>query len=172
MRKSEHEAEYLEFVRDVGPSLHRMAVAASRDRHQAEDLVQVTLEKLYVAWPKIRRDVGNPRAYARTMIVRSLIDDRRRPVTRREINAELLPETPVADGTQRVVDRDWLRTALDGLSARQRVSVVLRHLEGLSVAECAQALGTSESNIKAATREGMAALKRSAAAMGEEAGHE
>lgn len=160
--RADHEEEFRAFVVEASPALRRTALAASRDPHRADDLVQETLTKLYVAWPRVRREVGSPLAYARTTLVRSLVDEQRRPFWRREVRVERVPETGRADDTQRVVDHDWLGRALGGLSTRQRVAVVLRHLEGLSVAECAELIGTSETNVKAATREGMAALRAAA----------
>jgi DNA-directed RNA polymerase specialized sigma24 family protein len=38
----------------VGPRLRRQAYVIVRDWHIAEDMVQTTFVKLYVAWPRIR----------------------------------------------------------------------------------------------------------------------
>lgn len=154
--------DFRAFAETAIPMLHRTALAACGDRHRADDLVQTALEKLFVSWPRIRREARDPLAYARTTVVRSLIDDARRPFWRREVRSRTLPETGGVDEAQRAVDRDWVRSALDDLTPRQRLAVVLRHLEGLSVQECARAIGTSETNVKAATREGMAALRSAA----------
>ncbi|MBD2760870.1 hypothetical protein IEE94_15330 [Yimella sp. cx-573] len=79
-------------------------------------------------------------------------------------DTDMPPDAVSPDRSQETVDRDWLRSALQALPARQRMAVVLRHLECLSVTECARVLDMSESNVKAATREGMAALRTAATA--------
>lgn len=162
--KAEEEEQFRLFVLEAGPVLRRMAVAVCRDPHRADDAVQEALIKLFVAWPRISRDVATPLAYARTIVARGLIDDHRRPFRRREVVADMPPDAVSPDRSQETVDRDWLRSALQALPARQRMAVVLRHLECLSVTECARVLDMSESNVKAATREGMAALRTAATA--------
>jgi hypothetical protein len=37
------------------PRLRRLAYAACRDHHQADDLVQGALERVFAAWPRVRR---------------------------------------------------------------------------------------------------------------------
>ena len=128
------------------------------DWHRAEDLVQVTLTKIYVAWPKIRRD-GSVDAYSRKIMVRAAIDESRRAYRRRESVVDTLPENssipPV--GVEDSVD---VRRALAQLPAGQRAVVVLRYWEDLSVTETAAALGKSEGTIKSQSAKGLATLRK------------
>ena len=66
-RGSRAEQEFEEFALARTPQLSRSAWLLCGDRHQAEDLVQETLAKVYVRW---RRPLGsridNPAAYARS----------------------------------------------------------------------------------------------------------
>ena len=52
-------------------------------RDWADDLLQTSLVKLYVAWPRLHLD-GREEAYVRQIIVRANIDESRRP-WRREV---------------------------------------------------------------------------------------
>jgi DNA-directed RNA polymerase specialized sigma24 family protein len=47
------------------------------DGHQADDLVQETITKLYARWPRLSR-VDNLDGYVHTMLVRTFLDERRR----------------------------------------------------------------------------------------------
>jgi DNA-directed RNA polymerase specialized sigma24 family protein len=64
MRGSVRDAEFSEYVAGRRAQLRRTAYLLCGDVHRAEDLVQTTLMKVYVAWPRMSRD-GNVDAYAR-----------------------------------------------------------------------------------------------------------
>lgn len=127
------------------------------DAHAAEDLVQVALTRLYVAWPRVDREAG-PEAYARKILVNALIDERRRPWSRRESSRAELPDAPAA-APGSAEDRDAVRRALAELGPRMRAAVVLRHWLGYDVAECAQLLGCSEGTVKSQTARGLERLR-------------
>ncbi len=119
--------------------LLRVAVLICREHADAEDAVQIALER---AW-RHATDLHDPdrlSAWLRRIVVREAlrIEGRRRGLLARwfaaprEIAVE--PEAPLG--------RDLaLREALRSLSAEQRASVVLHHLEGYSVAEAALLMG-------------------------------
>jgi RNA polymerase sigma-70 factor (sigma-E family) len=153
--RAERDAAYDEFVRTRRTHLRRVAYAACGDWHRADDVVQDALVKLYVAWPRVRRD-GGEEAYARRIVVRAAIDQSRRP-WRRERSTDRLPDT-AARALLSVEDRDALLTAVLALPAMQRTTVLLRHWLGLSVAETAADLGISEGTVKSHTSRGLAAL--------------
>ena len=50
------------------PALQRLAHLLTGDAHTAQDLVQTTLAKLYLAWDRLE-DRGNIDAYARRILV-------------------------------------------------------------------------------------------------------
>src|ERR1700761_5576240 len=70
------------------PALRRTAYLMCGDWHQADDLVQTALTKLFVAWKRVRSD-EHPDAYARRILTRCSLDERRRP-WRRESPADEL----------------------------------------------------------------------------------
>ena len=84
MRGTQRDTEFVDFVTAQRTALLRMArlLTAGDDAH-AEDLVQTTLTKLYVHWPRVRR-AGNPVGYARTSLTHAFVDEQRRAHRRRE----------------------------------------------------------------------------------------
>jgi len=80
---ADRDAEYSEFVLTRQRQLRRMAFLICGDWHLAEDVLQTALIKLYAAWPRLHRD-GREEAYVRQIIVRTNIDEHRRP-RRREV---------------------------------------------------------------------------------------
>ena len=155
MRRAEREAAYVDFVTSRHSHLRRVARALTRDPHQADDLLQTALTKLYVAWPRVHRN-GSEEAYVRRILVRASIDESRRP-WRRERPTETLPDRPAPEVDPD--DRSALLAALHSLPAQQRATVLLRHWLGLSVTETAAELGISEGTVKSHTSRGLAALR-------------
>lgn len=154
MRRSDREAEFTEYVDARRAQLSRTAYLLCGDSHRAEDLVQTALVKLYLAWPRVRRD-GNVDAFARRVLVNAHIDETRRPWRRERWGLDGHDEGVAPAET--VEDRDVLLTALAGLPEGQRKVVVLRHFVGLSVEETAHDLGISTGTVKSQTSH---ALKR------------
>ena len=155
----DRDAEFGEFLDSRAVVMRRTAyLLCGGDWHRAEDLVQTTLTKIYVAWPRIRRD-GSVDAYSRKIMVRAAIDESRKAYRRRESVVDELPETSAVPpvGVEDAVD---VRRALAQLPAGQRAVVVLRYWEDLSVTETAHALGKSEGTIKSQAAKGLASLRR------------
>lgn len=153
----DRDTEFGEFLDSRAAVMRRTAyLLCGGDWHRAEDLVQTTLTKIYVAWPRIRQD-GSIDAYSRKIMVRAAIDDSRRAFRRRESVVDQLPETPTYRGFDEAVD---VRRALAKLPAGQRAVVVLRYWEDLSVEETARTLGRSEGTVKSQSAKGLATLRR------------
>lgn len=150
------DAEFTAFVATRRAHLRRTAYLLCGDWHQAEDLVQTTLSKLYVAWPRLRTN-GSTDAYARKILVRAHVDETRRP-WRRERSASHLADS-AAPGGLAVEDRDALLAALAELPAGQRSAVVLRHWLGLSVEETAADMGCSTGTVKSQTARAVSCLR-------------
>lgn len=124
------------------------------DAHLAEDLVQQTLVRVYLHWRKASRE---PLAYARRTLLNVFLDHRRRASTQRELATDEPPEVAAWDD-HRDVDTGLL-VALAELPDRMRAAVVLRHVEGLSVAETATVLDVSEGTVKSQTARGLDKLR-------------
>src|SRR4051794_41699998 len=71
------DAAYLAYVHGRLSALRRIGYLLSGDEHQADDLVQETITKLYARWPRISA-VDNVDAYTHTMLVRAFLDEKRR----------------------------------------------------------------------------------------------
>jgi RNA polymerase sigma-70 factor (sigma-E family) len=160
LRRAETTAEFVEFTRAHRDDLVRTAVLlCAGDEAFAEDLVQTTLTRLYLAWAKVRR-ADRPLAYARTALTNSFIDEVRRAHRRRETPMEHLPVAvdvaqPHSDAELRTVVLDALRS----LGPRQRAVVVLRHWHDLDVYETARALGCSVGTVKSQNARALARLR-------------
>jgi RNA polymerase sigma-70 factor (sigma-E family) len=141
--------------------LRRTAYLLCGDWHRAEDLVQTTLVKLYVAWPRLSRG-SSVDAYARQVLVRTAIDEARRWFRRSETAVWELPD--VAAAQPRSDDVLDVRRALAALPPGQRAVLVLRFWEDLPVEETASLLGCSEGTVKSQTSRGLATLRRLLAA--------
>lgn len=149
------EQEFRAYVAARQAALRRTAFLMCGDWHTADDLVQVTLTKLYVAWARVQRDRG-PDAYAHRILANAVVDEHRRPWRR-----EVLVEDPVERAVPGVGsdDRVDLQRALDTLTPGQRVTVVLRFWVDASVEETARALGCSPGTVKSQTARALASLR-------------
>ena len=138
-------------------SLHHTARLLTHDQHSAQDLVQTTLAKLYLAWDRIS-DRDNVDAYARRILVNEHRSTWRRASTRREVATEALPDRGVADreydGT-----RDAVWQFVCTLPPRQRAVIVLRYYEELTEPEVAELLGISVGTVKSQAHRALAALR-------------
>jgi len=171
------EADFELFARGIMHRLLRTAVFLVGDRHTAEDLVQVSLERTARHWRRIGGD--NPEAYSRKVLVNLAIDRTRKLKRGRD--------TPIGDAT----DLDLLgsgRDAVGGsgsgspsgsgpgsgsgdadpsgdlaaglaaLPARQRAVLVLRYWCDLDEREIADTLGISTGSVKTHASRGLKAL--------------
>jgi RNA polymerase sigma-70 factor (sigma-E family) len=146
---TERDAQFHAFVAERRSRLVQTAtLLTAGDRHLAEDLVQATLTKLYVAWPAFRR-ADNPNAYVHRVLVNALIDERRRIWRRREESMADVPERAGDAFDGRIGDP--VRQALRGLPPRMRAVLVLRYFLDLGVAESAEILGCTEGTVKSQT---------------------
>ncbi|EXG79465.1 SigE family RNA polymerase sigma factor [Cryptosporangium arvum] len=150
--------EYHEYVRSALPVLRRLAYVLCQDGHRADDLVQNALVKLYLAWDKARR-AENRNAYARTVLVRVFLSERRANWARRVVLVDRLPEQASVPGPDPAATLA-LRAALATLPPKQRAALVLRYYADLSVDETAEALGCPANTVKSHTARGIAALRR------------
>jgi RNA polymerase sigma-70 factor (sigma-E family) len=140
-------------------ALSRTAYLLTGNRADAEDLVQVTLAKTYLAWGRIREREALDGYVRRTMVnTQTSVWRRRRPEA-------LYDQVPEVAGRDEHGDADLhqaLWTALGRLSRKQRATVVLRYYEDLSEAETARVLGVSVGTVKSTTSRALATLREDA----------
>ena len=151
------DAEYTEYAEARLPSLRRLAGVLCDDWQRADDLVQATLTTLYVHWGRAGA-ASHPDAYARAVLVREFLHERRSAWVRRVSLSGRVADSPAA-----AVDQDAvldLRAAVAALPARQRATLVLRFYCDLSVDQAAEILGCSPGTVKSQTAKALAAVRR------------
>jgi RNA polymerase sigma factor (sigma-70 family) len=152
------------------------AYSLTRDKAQAEDLVQDALVKVFSRLRRPREmsgasqvtDLDQPRltnaeAYVRRAMLTIYLDGYRRQTSWTGIK-HLLADEDRAPAAERVATaRVDVGVALAKLSPRQRESVVLRFFEDMTVPQIAQTLGTSPGTIKRHLSNAMELLRDSLA---------
>jgi RNA polymerase sigma-70 factor (sigma-E family) len=156
MRDREDE-EVTAFVRARYGALLRTAYLLCGDRGRAEDLVQTTLAKTVVAWSRLQHSESIDHYVQRVLFNTFVSCQRRRSWWEQPLGR--LIEGRTRDEYVTVEQRDWLRRALDGLSARQRAAVVLRFYEDLSEQDTAKILGCSVGTVKSLSSRGLQTLR-------------
>jgi RNA polymerase sigma-70 factor (sigma-E family) len=138
-------------------ALSRTAYLLTGDRHQAEDLVQLTLVRLARHWERVAA-AGDPDRYARRTMYSQHVSLWRRRWRGVDLRAEP-PEVAVPDGTAGVERALLVRQALARLAPRQRAVLVLRYYEDLTEVQAAETLGCSVSTVKSQTRDALARVR-------------
>jgi len=155
---SSRDDEYTEYISARMTSLRRTAYMLCQDWHRADDLVQAAITKLYVYWGRAQA-ADHIDAYARTVLVREFLGERRSAWARRvRLDGQLTRAS-----TGETSDHDALldlRAALGAVPPRQRATLVLRFYCDLNVEQAAQVLGCSPGTVKSQTVKGLAALRR------------
>ncbi|MEV6040575.1 SigE family RNA polymerase sigma factor [Nonomuraea sp. NPDC052116] len=150
------EAAFDEFLAARSTSLLRTAIlVCGATEHDAEDLVQHALEKVYRHWPRIRWD--NPEAYARKVVVNAAISKARRRKIVQEITFARPPET--AADTPDLDLRHALIRELRRLPPKMRAVLVLRYWEDQSEGDTAALLGCSVGTVKSQAARGLARVR-------------
>ena len=151
------DAEYTEYVAARLSSLRRLAAVLCDDWQHADDLVQATLTQLYVHWGRVQA-ATHPDAYARAVLVRESIHERRSVWVKRVSLSGRMTDSPAA-----AVDQDAvldLRAAVAALPPRQHATLVLRFYCDLSVDQAAEILGCSPGTVKSQTARALEAVRR------------
>src|SRR5687768_6218725 len=110
----DREPAFSDYVAARRAKLYRTACLLCGDPHLAEDIVQNTLTRLYVDWPRVIR-ADNVEGYVRRMLLNSHYSDRRRP-WRRESTSAAPGELPLEPGLS-PEDADAIWTAIRSLPA-------------------------------------------------------
>ncbi len=151
------DAEFAAWMAARQGALARTAYLLTGSQSAADDLLQATLTKIYLAWPRIA-DRQHVDAYARRALVNEHRSTWRKASRRQEVLAETPPERseqpPEYDG-----EREAVWQLVQGLPPRQRAVIVLRYYEDLSEAQIADLLGISTGTVKSQASRALAALR-------------
>jgi RNA polymerase sigma-70 factor (sigma-E family) len=148
---------FREFVAARADAIRFTAYLLCGDWHEAEDIAQTALVRLYLAWHRLDRERSLD-AYVRRVVTRTFLNERRRPWHRREHPTDSPPDTRAAPPPV-PEERLVLWAALSEVPRRQRAALVLRYWEDLSVEETAELLGCSVGNVKSQCSRGLRTLR-------------
>lgn len=143
------------------PNLRRYARALTRDREQADDLVQDCLERA-LSRRHLWSEDGNTRAWLFTIMHNIHANDTRRNSSR---PATVPIEDEVAPGARppaQMLRVTGLETAaaLQELSDEQRQVILLVALEGMSYGEVAETLGVAQGTVMSRLSRGRERLRQ------------
>jgi RNA polymerase sigma factor (sigma-70 family) len=144
---------------------YRFATVILDDDVEAEDAVHDAAVRAWSCWGSLR-DVARFDAWFDRIVVNICRDRLRRRKVRRSEPLHDLADRP-AEGTEieRLTETAALLRAVDGLGFEHRTVVVLRFLEGMTVAEIASRTGSREGTVKSRLHY---AIRRLRAALDEE----
>lgn len=154
--RSEDRGEFTAYVAGCSARMRRTAFLLCGDWQRAEDAAQDAFVKLYLSWDRVRVRAALD-GFVRTILVRALIDEGRRPWRREHPNGAV-PELQAPESMS-AADRMTVQAALARVPPRQRAVLVLRFYEECDVAETARVLGCSQGTVKSQTARGLARLR-------------
>jgi RNA polymerase sigma-70 factor (sigma-E family) len=144
------------------PRLLRTAYLLTGEQHAAEDLVQSSLERVYVAWRRVSA-ADDPDAYVRRVMINAHARKHRKRLKEYLLphgDSEIRRDLPERDDRMaQADDRETLLRALVQLPPRQREAVVLRYWEDLSEAQAAECMECSIGAVKSNASKGLAKLR-------------
>lgn len=129
------------------------------DRARAEDVVQETMLRAWRNPQVLDESRGNPRAWLFTVARRICIDEWRTGRSRREFATAELPQIPVADRTDEVLQSWLVADALQQLSEQHRAVIVSCYYRGRSIDEASKELGIPTGTVKSRCHYALRALK-------------
>lgn len=159
MAATSRDEQFTAYLQARQPALLRTAYLITGDRTTAEDVLQTSLAKLYLAWDKVERREAVD-AYVRRIMVNETRSLWRSAWRRREIAVDEVPETVGVSDRYDDGESDRLWAFVQTLPRKQRAVVVLRYYEELSEAEVADILGISVGTVKSQASRALAGLRQ------------
>jgi RNA polymerase sigma-70 factor (ECF subfamily) len=156
----------------LAPRLHRFFLRSFRTEATADDLLQITFLKLHKARATYKPDM-RVAPWAFTIAARVRLDEfRKRKRLAEDGDEEALARADEAraaealeEGTIDGDTADAVRRAVDALPESQRVVIHLNRFEGMTFAEIARVLGTTEGAVKLRAFRAYAALREALSAL-------
>lgn len=155
---SDRDADFTAYLQARQGRLLRIAYLLCGNQHEAEDLLQTALAKLYLAWDRVQ-DRESVDAYVRRIMVNEHHSLWRRAWRRREQPTDEVPETRPVTDTYDEGEAAAVWEVVSTLPRRARAVVVLRYYEQLSEAETAEVLGISVGTVKSQCSRALGALR-------------
>ncbi|MFC3492449.1 SigE family RNA polymerase sigma factor [Glycomyces rhizosphaerae] len=158
--KSSQDEEFREYVAARSAALHRAAYLLTGNWATAEDLVQTTLTKTYLAWSRIRT-TDSVDAYARRILYNTNASWWRKR-SNREKPTEVFEDKAdhSRDFTEHSAVRDAMWRHIAVLPKRQRAVLVLRYYENRTDQQIADILGISVGTVKSQASRALAGMRK------------
>lgn len=151
--------DFRTFFEEEHVELFRALWLVTRDRHEAEDVMQEAFLRIWERWARVAR-MSHPTGY----LYRTAMNVLRSRARRARLGlGRAIGIAPVDDGMSAVEDRDALVYALAPLTRRQRAAIVLVDVLGLPSEEAARALGIRASTVRVLAARAREALRREVA---------
>jgi len=158
------DADFRQFVAARSASLLRTAYLLVGDWSHAEDMLQASLTKTYLAWRRLGQ-IEAVDAYARRVLVNTATSWWRRRWHGEKPTA-VLPERSQPDQAEERAEREAMWRQVRTLPARQRAVLVLRYYEDLTEVETARVLGVSVGTVKSQCARALSTLRERLASEG------
>ncbi|MES2170120.1 MAG: sigma-70 family RNA polymerase sigma factor [Actinomycetota bacterium] len=142
-----------------GPALWRYVVWLTGDRQLAEDVVQETLVRAWRHPQVLDQSESSAKAWLFTVARNLVIDNKRSAHSRHEIATDMLPEHPLEDRTDALLDSWLVSDALTSLSTDHRLVIVHAYYRGQSIAEIASELQVPAGTVKSRLHYALRALR-------------
>lgn len=145
------------FVEDESASLYGALRLLTRDRNEAEDLMQEALLKVWERWEHVHA-LEDPTGY----LYRTAMNLHRKRLRRAAVVVRhaIMPRPP-RDELDEVESRDLVLRTLATLTPRQRMSLVLTDLLDYSSEDAGRSMGVKAATVRVLASQGRAALRDS-----------
>lgn len=158
----------------LAPRVLRLATRLLQDRVEAEDVTQEAMLRLWQIAPRWQEGGAQPSTWLHRVAV-NLATDRLRK--RRSVDLDSIdePDDPAPAAVETMIEDDRRRAldeALAELPERQRVAVVLRHLEGMTNPEIGVAMGIGVEAVESLTARGKRRLAQLLSGRREDLGYD
>lgn len=149
------EASFEAFVHAESTDLHGALRLLTRDRAEAEDVMQEALLRVWERWDRVRT-LEDPAGY----LYRTAMNVYRKRLRRAAVALRhAIRTTPRRDELDEVESRDVVLRALTTLTPRQRMAIVLLDLLDMSSEEAARSMGVRPTTVRVLASQGRAALR-------------
>ena len=150
---AELELKVDQLVREYYPYINRLALSILDDTHEADDIAQETFIAAHHSLTGFRNE-SNPKTWLSAIAInacRGRLRKRKvRGVLTNTLQALHLVKNPPSSLEQTVIQNETDQTiwrAVDGLDEKHRITVILRYVHALNVAEIAQLLHLSQGTV-------------------------
>ena len=148
--------EYNIIVEQQADHLYRFLLKSTRQNATAQDLVQLSFERLWKNRKKVVFEKA--KSYLFTIGYRAMIDLFRK--NKHEFSYEVVPEKRVRPKAGNFELKQWLELGLKELNEQQRSLILLRDYEGYSYQEIGEITDLNESQVKVYLFRARKALKQ------------